>query len=56
MSIVNSLRTRVGAAAFAVGTLAPVGKVKDAPLTVTRAVPAKVSKVDLLLMNRPEPE
>jgi len=37
MTILNSLRGRVGAAAFAVGALAPLGKAKDAPVTVTRA-------------------
>lgn len=37
MSILNALRTRVGAAAFAVGALAPIGTTKDAPVTVTRA-------------------
>lgn len=35
MSIFNGLRNRVGAAAFAVGALAPVSK--DAPVRVTRA-------------------
>src|SRR3954471_23917802 len=36
MNIMNALRGRVGAAAFAVGALAP-GSVKDAPVQVTRA-------------------
>jgi predicted metalloprotease len=37
MKLLNSLRNRVGAAAFAVSALAPVGTVKDAPVRVTAA-------------------
>jgi len=37
MNLLNSLRNRVGAAAFAVGALAPIGTVKDAPVRVTAA-------------------
>lgn len=37
MKLLNSLRNRVGAAAFAVGALAPIGTVKDAPVRVTAA-------------------
>jgi predicted metalloprotease len=37
MKMLNSLRNRVGAAAFAVGALAPIGTVNDAPVRVTRA-------------------
>jgi predicted metalloprotease len=37
MKLLNSLRSRVGAAAFAVGALAPGGIVKDAPVRVTPA-------------------
>jgi len=37
MKMLNSLRNRVGAAAFAVGALVPVGIVKDGPVRVTPA-------------------
>jgi predicted metalloprotease len=37
MKILSSLRNRVGTAAFAMAALAPMGTVKDAPVTVTRA-------------------
>ena len=37
MNIVHWLRSRAGAAAFAVGALAPIGTTKDTPVTVTRA-------------------
>lgn len=37
MKLMNSLRNRVGAAAFAVGALAPIGSSADAPVRVTPA-------------------
>ncbi|HEY4307156.1 MAG TPA: neutral zinc metallopeptidase [Gemmatimonadaceae bacterium] len=37
MTMLSSLRNRAGAAAFAVGALAPINKVKDAPVRVTSA-------------------
>lgn len=37
MKMLNSLRNRVGAAAFAIGAVAPMGTVKDAPVRVTPA-------------------
>jgi predicted metalloprotease len=37
MKMLNSLRNRVGVAAFAVGALAPIGIPKDAPVRITQA-------------------
>lgn len=37
MALLNSLRNRLGAAAFAVGALSPIGMTNDTPVRVTRA-------------------